>query len=81
MLDHQIKEALITLRGAFTASNAARMVEAMAEIDRLLAKHSAELDPRLVHFLAGRSYAKAFALAGIGDAGVAPARGCQPTSP
>ncbi len=74
MPEAKVKEALITLRGAFTAANAEQMVGAMRTLDSLLAEHSAVLDPRLVHFLAGRSYAKAFALLGIDDSSTDRAR-------
>ena len=45
----------------------------MAELDALLAAHRATLHPQLVHFLEGRSYAKALLWLGVEGAGPKPA--------
>lgn len=73
----QVKAALITLHGAIKAANPPSLVVAMKALDDLLAAHQPELDPRLAHFLAGRSYAKAFAYVGITDGSMAPGS-CAP---
>lgn len=75
----QIKEALIRLHTGIKASDGAAVSGALTELDALLAAHRGELDGRLVHFLEGRSYAKALAwLGGVSDFGrpAAPPGGC-----
>lgn len=77
MPEAQVKAALITLHGAIKAANPPALVAAMKTLDDLLTQHEAELDPRLAHFLAGRSYAKALAHVGITDGSTAPGS-CAP---
>lgn len=77
MPEAKVKAALITLHGAIKAANSPALVAAMKDLDDLLAAHQAELDPRLAHFLAGRSYAKALAYLGITDGSTAPGS-CAP---
>ncbi|HYC70909.1 MAG TPA: hypothetical protein VEB66_06870 [Opitutaceae bacterium] len=62
----QIKAALIRLHTGIKAADGPTISASLTELDGLLATHREELDPRLTHFLEGRSYAKA--LAWLGDA-------------
>jgi hypothetical protein len=62
--ESQIKESLIRLNSGIKVADGATISEALTELDRLLAEHRATLDPRLAHFLEGRSYAKAMAWLG-----------------
>jgi hypothetical protein len=55
----QVKAALETFDAAVKRADGAGISSSLAELDRLLAAHRAELPPQLVHFLEGRSYAKA----------------------
>ena len=66
MPEAKIKAALIQLHTGIKDSDAPAISTALAELDGLLASHGAELDPRLHHFLSGRSYAKALAYLGGG---------------
>ena len=77
----QIKEALIRLNTGIKASDGNTISAALSELDRLLAAHRGELDGRLVHFLEGRSYAKAMAWLGAESdfgRGATPPGGCTP---
>ena len=67
MPETDIKAALITLHAGIKNSDGAVISAALNEIERLLGEHRAALHPQLVHFLAGRSYAKALAWLGGGD--------------
>ena len=67
MPDSNIKAALIRLHAGIKNSDGAAISTALNEIEQLLAAHQAALHPQLVHFLAGRSYAKALAWLGGGD--------------
>jgi hypothetical protein len=67
MTDLKIKAALIRFTDGIKNSDAAAISAALNEVDALLAAHRAELHPQLVHFLAGRSYAKALAWLGGSD--------------
>jgi len=67
MTEAKIKAALIRFNGAIKNSDAPAISEALNEVEALLRAHRPELDPRLVHFLDGRSYAKALAWLGGGD--------------
>ncbi len=67
MTEAKIKDALIRLHSGIKNSDGPAISAALAELDTLLAAHGPELDPRLQHFLAGRSYAKALAYLGAGD--------------
>ena len=55
----QVKEVLQHFDSAVKRADGAGISASLAELDRLLAAHRAELHPQLVHFLEGRSYAKA----------------------
>ena len=64
----KLKEALIRFNAGIKAADGAAISVALNEVEALLAGHRADLHPRLVHFLEGRSYAKALAFLG-GEAG------------
>jgi hypothetical protein len=59
MPETQIKEALIRFNVAIKNADGAALSAALNELESLLALHRQSLHPRLVHFLEGRSYAKA----------------------
>lgn len=63
----KIKDALIQLHAGIKNSDGSAVSAALTELDGLLEAHGPELDPRLHHFLSGRSYAKALAYLGGGD--------------
>ena len=67
MPETEIKAALIRLHVGIKDSDGPVISAALGEIERLLAVHAAALHPQLVHFLAGRSYAKALAYLGGAD--------------
>ena len=67
MTEPKIKAALIRFTGAIKNSDAGAISAALNEVEALLAAHRAELHPQLVHFLEGRSYAKALAWLGGSD--------------
>lgn len=67
MIEAKIKAALIRFNGAIKNSDAASISTALNEVEALLQAHRADLDPRLVHFLEGRSYAKALTWLGGAD--------------
>ena len=67
MTEPKIKAALIRFTGGIKNSDAAAISAALNEVEALLAAHRAELHPQLVHFLEGRSYAKALAWLGGAD--------------
>jgi hypothetical protein len=67
MTEAKIKAALIQLHAGIKNSDGPAISAALTEIEALQAAHSPELHPRLQHFLAGRSYAKALAYLGGGD--------------
>lgn len=67
MTEAKIKAALIRLHNGIKGYDGAAISAALIEIEALQAEHGPELDDRLQHFLAGRSYAKALAWLGGGD--------------
>jgi hypothetical protein len=67
MTEAKIKAALIQLHAGIKDSDGPTISAALGELDGLLAAHGPELDPRLQHFLSGRSYAKALAYLGGDD--------------
>lgn len=81
MTEGKIKAALIRFNAAITNSDGPGISAALNEVEALLAGARASLDPQLVHFLEGRSYAKALAWLGAGDQLAArpssPPGGCQ----
>ncbi len=63
----KIKEALIRFNDAIKKSDASALSASLNDVETLLQAHRTELHPQLVHFLDGRSYAKALAWLGAGD--------------
>ncbi len=63
----QIKAALIRFTAGIKNSDGPAISAALTEVESLLAAHRGELDPQLVHFLEGRSYAKALVWLGGGN--------------
>ena len=71
MPETKIKAALIRFTTGIKNSDGPAISAALTEVESLLAAHRSGLHPQLVHFLEGRSYAKALAYLG-GDSGFAP---------
>ena len=67
MTEAKIKAALIRLHTGIKNTDGPAISAALTEIEALHATHGPDLDDRLQHFLAGRSYAKALAYLGGGD--------------
>jgi len=67
MTESKIKDALIRFNDAIKNSDGPGLSTALNEVEALLRAHRAGLHPQLVHFLEGRSYAKALAWLGAGD--------------
>lgn len=76
MTETKLKEALIRFHVGIKAADGAAVSAGLNEIESLLRENRAGLNPRLVHFLEGRSYAKALAYLGGDDAAMG-----QPASP
>lgn len=55
----RVRETLQQFDSAVKRADGAAISNSLGELDRLLAAHRHELHPQLVHFLEGRSYAKA----------------------
>jgi len=69
MTEAKLKEALIRFNAGIKVADGNAISAALNDVEALLAANRAALHPRLVHFLEGRSYAKALAfLGGEGDA-------------
>lgn len=75
MSEAKIKAALIRFTAGIKNSDGPAISAALTEVESLLSVHRGELHPQLVHFLEGRSYAKALAWLG-GESGFA-----KPASP
>ena len=75
MSETKIKAALIRFTAGIKNSDGPAISAALTEVEALLAAHRGGMHPQLVHFLEGRSYAKALAYLG-GESGFA-----QPASP
>ena len=67
MNEAKIKAALIRFTGGIKNSDAGAVSASLNEVEALLSAHRPELHPQLVHFLEGRSYAKALAWLGGDD--------------
>jgi hypothetical protein len=67
MAEPQIKDALIRFSSAIKNSDSVALSGALNDVEALLRTHRGELHPQLVHFLEGRSYAKALAWLGAAD--------------
>ncbi len=76
MTESKVKESLIRFHDGIKAADGNAISAALNEIESLLGAHRAELNPRLVHFLEGRSYAKALAYLGGDGSSIG-----QPASP
>ena len=68
MSEPKIKAALIRFTVGIKNSDGPAISAALTEVESLLATHRGELHPQLVHFLEGRSYAKALTYLGGADA-------------
>ncbi len=75
MAAQEIKTALESFDSAVKKADGAGISAALTRLEALLAAHRSELHPQLVHFLEGRSYAKALLWLG-GESGFA-----KPASP
>jgi len=76
MTEAKLKEALIRFNAGIKAADGNAISTALNEVELLLVANRAELHPRLVHFLEGRSYAKALAFLGGDQSAMG-----QPASP
>ncbi len=74
-MEQEIKDSLIQLMESIKQSDGPGVVAGLGRLDNLLARGRKDLHPQLVHFLEGRSYAKAMAFLG-GDEGI-PAGRCR----
>lgn len=64
MPEVQIKQALQQFDSAVKSGDGGGISSSLAQLEVLLGAHRAEIHPQLVHFLEGRSYAKALAYLG-----------------
>lgn len=78
-MEAQIKETLIQLLDGIKRSDAAAILAGLETLDSQLACGRPSLHPQLIHYLEGRSYAKALAWLG-GESGIA-AGSCAPRRP
>ncbi len=62
--EDKIKAALIRFNAGITNADGGEISAGLSEVEALLAVHRIGLHPQLVHFLEGRSYAKAIAWLG-----------------
>ena len=69
MTETDIKAALIRFNAGIKRADGAAVSAALNDVEALLAARRNELHPQLVHFLEGRSYAKALAWLGGDDSG------------
>lgn len=67
MAELKIKEALIRFNDGIKKSDAELISDSLSQLEALLGEHRSTLHPQLVHFLEGRSYAKAMAWLGVGQ--------------
>ena len=67
MPETNIKAALILLHNGIKNSDGPAISQSLSELERLVGLYRGSLHPQLVHFLEGRSYAKALAYLGGGD--------------
>jgi len=78
-MEAQIKDTLIHLLDGIKRSDADAILAGLERLDHQLAQGRPEMHPQLVHYLEGRSYAKALAWLG-GDPAVATGS-CAPRRP
>lgn len=64
MIETKIKDALIRFDAGIKQTDGPAVSAALNDVEALLTAHRRELHPQLVHFLEGRSYAKALAYLG-----------------
>lgn len=74
-MEAEIKEALILLMESIKRSDGKSVAVQLGRLDGLLERGRGQLHPQLVHFLEGRSYAKAVAFLG-GEGGI-PVGNCR----
>ncbi len=67
MPETNIKAALIVLHDGIKNSDGPAISRSLGELEDLVKAHRPSLHPQLVHFLEGRSYAKALAYLGGGE--------------
>lgn len=73
-MENEIKETLIALLDSIKRADGAKIGVQLGQLDDYLAAGRGRLHPQLVHYLEGRSYAKAVAWLG-GEGGI-PAGNC-----
>jgi predicted component of type VI protein secretion system len=81
MTETDIKAALIRFNAGIKRADGAAVSAALNDVEALCSAHRHELHPQLVHFLEGRSYAKALAWLGGDEAGGAETDFAKPASP
>jgi hypothetical protein len=64
LMETQIKASLISLLDSINSANGGGVAAELVRLDELLAQGRSTLHPQLVHFLEGRSYAKALQFLG-----------------
>ncbi len=74
-MEQEIKDSLIQLMNSIKQADGESIALGLGRLDNLLASGRGSLSPQLVHYLEGRSYAKALALLG-GEGGI-PAGTCR----
>jgi len=77
-----LKASLLRFQTAVQTGDGPGLTASLNELESLLAAHHDDWDPRLVHFLEGRSYAKALAWLNLHNAFGHPATppgGCSQT--
>jgi hypothetical protein len=80
MTETKIKAALIRFNAGIKRADGGEVAAALSDVEALCTAHRDELHPQLVHFLEGRSYAKALAWLG-GDEGSGEDAFGRPASP
>jgi len=68
-MEYEIKDSLIRLMDSIKRSDGPGIAVQLGVLDDLLARGRGQLNPQLVHYLEGRSYAKAIAWLG-GEGGI-----------
>ncbi|MBP7142488.1 MAG: hypothetical protein KBA71_11320 [Opitutaceae bacterium] len=76
-MEQAIKDSLMELMDAIKQSDGERIAVGLKRLDDLMDAGRDALHPQLIHFLEGRSYAKAVAFLG-GEGGI-PAGSCRGT--
>lgn len=68
-MEQEIKDSLIQLMSSIKQADGEGISAGLGRLDNLLASGRSRLHPQLVHYLEGRSYAKAVAFLG-GEGGI-----------